>query len=385
MKPTVKIASLLMAVLMLFSVFASGCSLSREWSYKTDEDELAFGVYVTAMQEAYTEAQNYASSLEDYSADDDSWLDLEITDSEGNKAVAKDWIVDNADRKCREFMVLEPALKELGATIDEAALDQSKETYATAWYTQYKDVLEKLGASMESFCYYMSRYSTLREQLFNALYGKGGTQEVKTEEIEKYLVENYARYAVLPVQLYEASTDEAGQSTNAALSADDQKKITDAVDGIAKKINEEKDAAKAAEQVKTLTDQYIAENDDLQENALQNLTLPKENSGITDEDLSKALQGLEEGKAASIKIGKDGEDQSYLLLFRYDADSLKKNYETDGVTLDTVLKKMKAKDFDAYLKDKTDKANIQKSSSVDRISPKDFFVKKTSQTSLVTG
>lgn len=385
MKPTVKIASLLMAVLMLFSVFASGCSFSKEWSYKTDEKELALGVYVTAMQEVYTEAQNYASSLDDYSADDDKWLDLEITDGDGNKAVAKDWIVENADRKCREFLVLEPALKEIGATVDEASLEASKETYATAWYTQYKDVLEKLGASLESFCYYMAYYAPLREQLFNALYGEGGTQEVKTEEIEKYLTENYARYGVLPVQLYEASADEAGQSTNVALSADEQKKITDAIDDMVKKINSEKDAAKAAEQTKTLTDKYIADTESLQEGALQNLTLPKENSGITDEDLSKALQGLEEGKATSVKIGKDGEDQTYFLLFRYDADSLKKNYVEDGVTTDTVLKKMKEKDFEAYLKDRTDKANIQKSSSVDRVQPKDFFVKKASQTSLVAG
>lgn len=382
MKPTVKIASLLMAVLILFSVFAAGCSLSKEWSYKTDAKELALGVYITAMQEAYAEAQNYASQLKDYSADDDKWLDLEITDSEGNKAVAKDWIVENADRKCRELLVLESALNEVGSTVDEATLDQSKETYETSWYTQYKDNLEKKGASMESFCYYMTHYAPLRDQLFTALYGEGGTQEVKKEDIEKYLTENYARYAVLPVQLYEASADEAGQSTNVPLAADAEKKITDAVDGMAKTINAEKDAAKAAEQTKTLTDKYIADNEKLQEGALQNLTIPKENSGITDEDLSKALQALEEGKASTVKIGKDGEEPTYFLLFRYDAKSLKENYQSDGVTLESVLKRMKAKDFDAYLKDKTDKANIQKSGAVDRINPKDFFVKKPAQTSL---
>lgn len=38
MKPTVKIASLLTAVLMLFTVFASGCSLDKEWSYITDDN-----------------------------------------------------------------------------------------------------------------------------------------------------------------------------------------------------------------------------------------------------------------------------------------------------------------------------------------------------------
>ena len=96
MKPTVKITSLLMAVLLLFSVFAAGCSLEKEWSYKTSEQELAIGVYLVAMQEAYAEAQSYASSLDGYDANSESWLDMEITDSDGNKAVAKDWIKDTA-------------------------------------------------------------------------------------------------------------------------------------------------------------------------------------------------------------------------------------------------------------------------------------------------
>ena len=71
MKPTVKIASLLLAVLMLFSVCAAGCSFQKEWSYKTDAQELAIGVYLTAMQEAYSEAQGYAQSVDGYDASSD--------------------------------------------------------------------------------------------------------------------------------------------------------------------------------------------------------------------------------------------------------------------------------------------------------------------------
>ena len=35
MKPTVKLASLLTALLMMISVIASGCSLGKEWAFKT--------------------------------------------------------------------------------------------------------------------------------------------------------------------------------------------------------------------------------------------------------------------------------------------------------------------------------------------------------------
>lgn len=382
MKPTVKITSLLLAVLLLLSAFAAGCSLQKEWSYKTADKELAIGVYVTALQESYLEAQNYASSLDGYDATSDKWLDMEITDSDGNKAVAKDWIKDTAERKCKELLVLESALKDLGATVDEAALTAQNEQYDTMWYTQYKDTLEKQGVSLESFRYYTARYATLRDQLFQKLYGAGGTQEATTDEINKYLAENYGRYAALPVQLYESTTDEAGSSQNVALSAEEAKKITDALDDIAKQVNAEKDVAKSVELSKKLTDAYIASNDKLEESALTNVTLPLENSGISDEDLKKALADLKEGGAATVKIGEDNE-ANYFYLFRYDNASLMENHEADGVTTDSVLKKMKSKDFTAYLKDLTDKANIQKSAAVDKYSPSIFFVKQENTTGAV--
>ena len=256
MKPTVKIASLLMAVLMLFSVFASGCTLSKEWSYKTSDQELAIGVYLTAMQEAYTQAQSYASKLDDYDAESSKWLDLEITDDDGNKAVAREWIKDEAERKCLELLVLEPELKRLGATTDEAELDSQAKTYETQWYSSAKATLEKHGVSAESYIYYMTNYSRMRDQLFDMLYGEGGTQAVAQEEITKYLTDNYGRYAALPVSLYESTTDEAGTESTVALSEEKIKSITDTLDGYAKQVNAIKDSAKAEEASTKLLEEY---------------------------------------------------------------------------------------------------------------------------------
>lgn len=383
MKPTVKITSLLMAVLLLFSVFAAGCSLEKEWSYKTSEQELAIGVYLVAMQEAYTEAQSYASSLDGYDANSESWLDMEITDSDGNKAVAKDWIKDTAERKCLELLVLRPELERLGATVDEASLKTLATNYETQWVTQDKAKLEKLGVSMESYTYFKSTYATLRDQLFDLLYGAGGTQEATTDEIHQYLVDNYARYQAVPVSLYESTTDEAGSSKNVALSDEKIKEITDALDGIAAKVNAEKDAAKAAELSTKLLGEYLP-TVDMTAEQVQNVTLPKENAGITDKDLEKALQGLEEGKAVTVKIGDEDNEKSYFYLFRYDAASLKENYQADGVTDKQILTKMKSKDYIAYLKALIDKSNYQKSGAVDKYQPNIFF-EKSEQSSAVAG
>lgn len=381
MKPTVKIASLLLAVLMLFSVCAVGCSFQKEWSYKTDAQELAIGVYLTAMQEAYSEAQGYAQSVDGYDASSDKWLDLEITDSEGNKKVAKDWIKETAERRCLELLVMQPELDKLGATTDEATLTQLKETYETQWNSAGKAALEKHGVSMESFVYYESNYSRLRDQLFDALYGEGGTQAVPADEIQKYLTDNYARYGVVPVSLYESTTDEAGTSTTVALSADKQKEITDALDGYVKTVNAEKDAKKAAETASKLITDYLTSTGK-DETQLQNVTLPKKDAGIADKDLTKALESLEEGKAVTVKTGEEN-SQSYFYIFRYDNENLKAHYQEDNVTDKQVLQKMKAEDFKAYLQDLIDKSNYEKSNSVDKYQPAIFFTKPSANTSAI--
>ena len=101
MKPTVKIGSLLLAVVMALSaVFATGCSMSKEWSYKTSDKELAIGVYIYCLDLAYQQAQTKAKELDDYDGTNDKWLDLEITDDDGNTAVARQWIKDDAQKKC---------------------------------------------------------------------------------------------------------------------------------------------------------------------------------------------------------------------------------------------------------------------------------------------
>ena len=50
MKPNIKVGSFLLAIVMMFSVFAiAGCTpttLNKEWSYKTSDNELAIGVYI---------------------------------------------------------------------------------------------------------------------------------------------------------------------------------------------------------------------------------------------------------------------------------------------------------------------------------------------------
>ena len=105
MKPTVKIGSLLLAVVMALSAaFATGCSMSKEWSYKTSDKELAIGVYIYCLDLAYQQAQTKAKELDDYDGTNDKWLDLEITDEgdpAGCRRAGKDLLECRSVRKLR--------------------------------------------------------------------------------------------------------------------------------------------------------------------------------------------------------------------------------------------------------------------------------------------
>ena len=417
MKPTVKIASLLMAVLMLFSVFAAGCTTSQEWSYKTDDEKLAIGVYLTAMYYAYKEAESYASKADDYDPTSDSWLDKEITDKDGNKEVASKWIKNRAELRTLEIFALNQEIKATGSTIDSAAADKLSTDAELVWHygttnTQYlqyysitpmKEILEKKGVSLESFKLYAenfklsddmttgltsenydlfdTNFSNNSARVFEKLYFEGGSQAVSKEDLTKYFEDNYVRISILPVQLYESTTDEATQqSKNVAYDDAKVKQLCDDLDKIAKAVNDTKDSTKAAETSEKQTNDYITANG-LQQGAASTSTINKNETNLK-EELDKAVKELGEGKATTVKSG-EGENAIYFYIFRYNTDSAKEDYLNSGENDKTIIRTMKQKDFENYLEELTKKLKYEKSDSVDKYDPDMFFVAKDPETTAV--
>ena len=386
MKPTVKIASLLMAVLMLFSVFAAGCTTSQEWSYKTDDEKL------------------------DYDASSDSWLDKEITDKAGNKEVASKWIKDRAQLRTLEILVLNKEVKNYGATVDSAVTEKIDTDAELIWHygttnTQYlqyysftpmKEILEKKGVSLESFKLYAQNFKLRDEgalgmttedsdlfdtnfsnnsaRLFEKLYFEGGSQAVSKEDLTKYFEDNYVRITILPVQLYESTTDEATQqSKNVAFDDAKVKQLCGDLDKIAKAVNDTKDSTKAAETSEKQIKDYTTANS-LQEGAASTSTMNKNNANLK-EELDKAVKELGEGKATTVKSG-EGENAIYFYIFRYNTDSAKENDKT-------IIKAMKESDFEKYLEGLTKELKYEKSDSVDKYDPDMYFVAKDPETTAV--
>ncbi len=375
MKPTVKIGSLLLAVVMALSaVFATGCSMSKEWSYKTSDKELAIGVYIYCLDLAYQQAQTKAKELDDYDGTNDKWLDLEITDDDGNTAVAREWIKDDAQKKCLNFLAVEKGMKDEGASVDEATQQAADEQAKTYWnvgqYANYGYImpmskeLEPYGISFDSFRYCTSQYSVNYSALFAKLYGEGGSQEVSDSELEEYFIENYVDYSYIPVQLYEASTDEAGESTNVALSDEKIADYTAELEGYVKDIN---DGKSYDDVVSAYTEKHELSQSPAVDNTEQ---LESVSAG---DQIKDALKDLGNNKAVTVKVGEGDTGMLYLVYKRNSADSAKDYLESE-TNRAGVLNTMKKDDFEDYLKKIVEDLDYEKNSAVDGYDPKMFFV-----------
>ncbi|MBQ4214300.1 MAG: hypothetical protein II673_03925 [Ruminococcus sp.] len=375
MKPTVKIGSLLLAVVMALSaVLATGCSMGKEWSYKTSDKELAIGVYIYCLDLAYQQAQTKAKELDDYDGTNDKWLDLEITDDDGNTAVARQWIKDDAQKKCLNFLAVEKGMKDEGASVDEATQQAADEQAKTYWnvgqYANYGYImpmskeLEPYGISYDSFRYCTSQYSVNYSALFAKLYGEGGSQEVSDSELEDYFIENYVDYSYIPVQLYEASTDEAGESTNVALSDEKISEYTSELEGYVKDIN---DGKSYDDVVSAYTEKHELSQSPAVDNTEQ---LESVSAG---DQIKDALKDLGNNKAVTVKVGEGDTGMLYLVYKRNSADSAKDYLESE-TNRAGVLNTMKKDDFEDYLKKIVEDLDYEKNSAVDGYDPKMFFV-----------
>ena len=300
---------------------------------------------------------------------------MEITDDDDKKQVAREWIKDQAKTMCLSYLVLDEQLKKEGAEVDANTLASADEAAETNWnvgpYASYgyvmpmKDELEPFGVSLESFAYCTSEYSTKYQALFDKIYNKGGSKAVSDDELTKYFTENYTDYKYLPVNLYTASTDEAGQQTNVAMSEKEIKKITDELDKYAKDINK----GKSFDDVKK---EYNKAHD-VQTDASVSAVEVLDKSSIGDE-LKKAIGKLDTNKASTLKVG-SGESAVYYLVFKGDIKKDVDDYIKNDTNRPNVLSSMKSEEFADYIEGLTKDIKAEENTSViNKYDPKMFFV-----------
>lgn len=367
MKAIKKITAAFLAVLMIMSI--SGCSTKPEWSYKVDDNEVQIGVYIYALYTAYNQAASYASSAEGYDAEK-SFLNLTITDDDGETAVAKDWIVDTAKELTKNILTIEEEFEARGLTLtaeDEAAAKESADNdwnlgpYYDMYLaygmmpTPYKDILEPYGVSYESFERASYMASAKQTALFEEIYINDEETAVSTEDLTNYFTENYTSYSYLSVRLADSATDDSGSTTYTAMSDEDIAEIESTLQGYADNINN--GAGTFAEQMVEYTALKELESDP-STSAVENL----EDSSLN-EDVVAALNELEEGKASLVKVG-EAENAYYYLIYKAPIADSVADYIEDETNSFNVLSAMKSEEFQDMLTAKAEELGIQENTSV---------------------
>lgn len=374
MRNFTKILCVVLALVMALSV--ASCSLTKQYSYKTDDVELPIGVYIYYLMSAYNEAQAYAQETDAYDAEagtydgSKSFLKIEITDDDGNTAVAEDWIKDEAAKSMNEAIAAYNKFNTLGCTRDEAEAESTKTYYQQYWDQGYSESFEPYGISFDSFFEAGYTIPVTKNAAFEAEYGTDGPGAVSDEELTAYFTENYTSYQYFSADLFttttEPVTDEDGNTTdstvNAALSDEEVKAYEDAFNGYA-------DSLKNGEAFADVVAAYQAAYDVADDPTQSNVAIIDKD---TTDDIQKAILELKEGEAAVKIIGDDEDSRRIYLLYKAPIADKVEEYIGDESNRLSVLYEMKQDDFDQLLQDLAATLSVDKSSACNSYKPKMF-------------
>lgn len=378
------VAGTVAGAVILSAAACTPISTKAQWSYKYDGNEKAIGVYIFALYNAYNEAKTYAKDAKGYK-EDESFLDLTITDDDGNKAVASQWIKEQADLSVREALYLDSVLDQKKATVDEESYATQAQQdwelgYMYSYYSQYgytptpeQDILEQYGISVDSYCELQYVAAGKQSKLFDLIYDKDGSEEVSDKDLKKYFDDSYTYYSYFTVPLYEQTTDADGNSSSEAYSSKKQKKLTNLANKYSDAVNGGKTLNSQCKSYLSYTKSDASVSDTVVTNCE---VLDSDNlaSSTLGEDVAKEFVDVKTGEAKAITIGKDDSKTIYVIQKLNTADAEDEYLTKDDSTRKSVLQNMKNKDFMDYLKKKAKALDCEVNTSVvDRYDPDMFW------------
>lgn len=371
-------------LVLIIALLSTACSLTPQWSYKTDDTDLAIGVYIYALYDAYNQAQTFAQDTEGYDSEagtydgSKSFLKVQITDDDGVTATADQWISNKADETIRTLLAVEHEFARLGATVDEATMtsykDYAKEywdygpyysMYGEQYLNPYADVYEPLGVSYESFEYFYT-VSAKQQAVFDALYSVDGEKAVSDKELTKYFEDNYTSYTYFNSNLYttQEQVDDEGNTENVSV-AMSEKKIASYKNNYKSYVNDINSGAKVSDVVDKFMDDYDIESDP----STSTVEILADSS--IGENLVAEIEALNENEA-SYKIIGEGDSQVIYFFYKEAISKQIKNYIADETNRDSVLQNYKKDEFDSYLDSISESLDVQINSAVKKYSPKMF-------------
>lgn len=315
MKRLKKCLAAVMALAIMATATACG-GTDKTWAIKNDSLTVPIGAYIYNLYSAYQQAD---SQKEDGSK---PVLEQQI---EGQDAAT--WIKDNALRQTKSILVIDDKMKEFELSLTEDEVKQVNNQTANNW-SYIGTEMDTYGVAQSSFNLAYSDYYAKYSKVFDAIYNKGGTQEVPEADIKDYFVKNYTAFSYVLASQYDMTTGEA-------MSDEDVEKVDKDFKEYADKINAgEMTIQEAATAYQTSSGQ---ETEQL-------------NSGVEDfvknpssypEEFSAALNSMKNGEARMV----DAAGMYKILLVKEDVTAKVQEQLDNDTNRQNILIAMKSDEF----------------------------------------
>lgn len=209
LKKVKKILTGIIASAMIISSAGCGTGKSTAYALTVDGYQVKAGIYIYYQYSAFQEAKNLAAKADEK---------LDVNDEKALKKAKIDgkdflqWVEDKATTACAEHVATIKKFDEMKLTLDEDDIE-SIQTNAESYYEQNPDMFEGNGIGEESLKDIMTNTYKV-QKIFESIYGEGGTEGVKNEDIKNFYIENNARVKYIGLDLHDSQgndLDEAGK------------------------------------------------------------------------------------------------------------------------------------------------------------------------------
>ena len=343
-----KVTAGLLAAATLVSF--AGCSGSdTTWTYKLGDYTVTSGMYVGLSLTAYQEAQ----ALEGFDASKTPF-DQELEGEDGLK-----WVTDEAESLARNYLAVEQKFDEMGLTVDEES-QKTMDTNAEAYYNYLDQVYgyADKGFGLESYKkLQLNQYKS--SSIFNKIYGEGGSEEVKDDELKDIFYSDYAKVFYIPVTT--TVTAEDGTKSNR-----DQADIDADIETLTNRLE-------AGDDFQAILNDYFADEETVP-NASQYYAIVKKGDSQTPQDILNFAFDSEIGD-----VGKSVDSTASFVLKKLDITESEEDFTNYRVNL---LSNLKAEEFNAKVDEWGQAIELEKNErALSKHSPKNIKIKPTGTSS----
>ena len=341
-----------LAAVLSLAIMASATACSgadKSWAVKNDNLTVPIGAYIYNLYSAYQQAS--------VQVEDSTKPILEQTVEDQDAAT---WIKENALRQTKSILVIDDKMKELNISLTEDELQQVSDQTDSYWGS-ISTAMTEYGVAKSSFNLAYADYYTKYTKVFDAIYGKGGTQEVSDADVKDYYVTNYMAFSYVLAPIIDMTT-----GTN--LSEDELSQLDTEFKDYAAKINDgSMTAQEAADAYKT------SSGDDTVQLYTDAANFNGETSSYP-EEFGTSLKSMKDGECRIVEV----QGLYKVLLVKDDVTATAENKISDEASRTAILQNMKQEEFKQMIDEAADGYSAEiNQKAIDSYHP-DMFVEETS-------